>query len=136
MVHFTVACFVAKPWSRSEAECDLFMIQTITVFNVCFFVIMLDTRYWSLSQQGHLQPHSKSKAWQLSTQLQYGLLLGVLAKQNFFFFPFFLFFRNLTKVKQWSLQVSCNLGRKPECFQASFLQLLPLRLTCKNHCFT
>ena len=26
------------------------------------------TRCWSLSQQGHLQPHSKSKAWQLSTR--------------------------------------------------------------------
>ena len=35
---------------------------------VNFFVIML-TRYRSLSQQGHLQPHSKSKAWQLSTPL-------------------------------------------------------------------
>ena len=28
----------------------------------------MPTRYWSLSH-GHLQPHSKSKAWQLSTQL-------------------------------------------------------------------
>ena len=34
---------------------------------------MLST-YWSLSQHGQLQPHSKSKAWQLSTQLQNGLL--------------------------------------------------------------
>ena len=33
------------------------------------------TRYWSLSQQGHLQPHSKSKAWQLSIQLLDGLFL-------------------------------------------------------------
>ena len=31
------------------------------------FLSML-TRYWSLSQQGHLQPHSKLKAWRLSTQ--------------------------------------------------------------------
>ena len=28
------------------------------------------TRYWSLSQHCQLQPHSKSKAWQLSTQLK------------------------------------------------------------------
>ena len=33
---------------------------------------MLST-YWSLSQHGQLQPHSKSKAWKLSTQLQNGL---------------------------------------------------------------
>ena len=28
------------------------------------------TRYWSLSQHCQLQPNSKSKAWQLSTQLK------------------------------------------------------------------
>ena len=33
------------------------------------------TIYWSQSQQGHLQPHSKSKAWQLSIQLLDGLFL-------------------------------------------------------------
>ena len=32
------------------------------------------TKYWSLSQQGHLQPHSKSKASQPSTELQNGIL--------------------------------------------------------------
>ena len=37
--------------------------------NANFLVIML-TRYSSLSQQGHLQPHSKSKAWQLSKNLE------------------------------------------------------------------
>ena len=36
--------------------------------NVNCFVFKL-TRYWSLSQQGHLQPHFKSKAWQLNTEL-------------------------------------------------------------------
>ena len=36
--------------------------------NVNYFVIML-TKYWSLSQQGHLQSYSKSKAWQQSTLL-------------------------------------------------------------------
>ena len=30
------------------------------------------TRYWSVSQQVQLQPQSKSKAWQLGTQLQNG----------------------------------------------------------------
>ena len=39
--------------------------------NLNYFVITL-TRYWSLPR-GHLQPHSKSKAWQLSAQLQNGL---------------------------------------------------------------
>ena len=34
------------------------------------------TKYWSLSQQGHLQSYSKSKAWQQSTLL-YNDLLGV-----------------------------------------------------------
>ena len=29
----------------------------------------MPARYCSLSQQGHLQPHSKSRAWQLSTLL-------------------------------------------------------------------
>ena len=36
-------------------------------------VIML-SRYWSISQDSHLQPHSKSKAWQLSTQPQMAYL--------------------------------------------------------------
>ena len=60
IVHFTVLCLVAKPLIRSEAKGDLVMIQTLLLFK-CKFVIML-TRYWSLSQQGQLQPHSKSKA--------------------------------------------------------------------------
>ena len=42
--------------------------------NVNYYVIML-TRSWSLSQQGHLQPYSKSKAWQLiqSCKMVYSL---------------------------------------------------------------
>ena len=36
-------------------------------------VIML-TRYWPISQDSHLQPHSKSKVWQLSTQPQMAYL--------------------------------------------------------------
>ena len=49
------------------------------------------TRYWSLSQDGHLQPHSKSKAWQLvhncnviytcKTEEKYQVLKGHLAKR-------------------------------------------------------
>ena len=50
--HFTVACLVAKPLNRSEAKVDLVMIQTL-LSNANYLVIML-TRYWSLSQQGHL----------------------------------------------------------------------------------
>ena len=63
IVHF----LVAKPLNKSEVKVDLVMIKTC-FSNANFFVIML-TRYWSLSQQDHLQPHSKSKAWQLTTQL-------------------------------------------------------------------
>ena len=61
IVHFTVACLVAKPLNRSEAKGDLVMIQTSLFSNANYFVIML-IGYWCLSQQGHLQPHSKSKA--------------------------------------------------------------------------
>ena len=73
IVHVTVACLVAKPLNRSEAKGDFVMIQPCWFLNANYFVIML-TSYWSLLQQGHLQPHSKSKAWQLSTQLYNGLL--------------------------------------------------------------
>ena len=62
---FIVACLVAKPLNRSEAEDDLVMMKTVITND---FVIKL-TRYWSLSQHGQLLPDPKSKAWQLSTQL-------------------------------------------------------------------
>ena len=52
--------------NRSEAKVDLVMIQTLLLSKTNFFVIML-TRYCSLSQQGHLQPHSKSKATKYTT---------------------------------------------------------------------
>ena len=69
IVHFTVACLVAKSLNRSEAKGDLGMIQKRCCFsNTNYFVIML-SRYWFLSQQGYLQPYSKSKAWQVGTQL-------------------------------------------------------------------
>ena len=32
------------------------------------------TRYWSLSQPGHLQPHSKLKAWQLYTTVKWPIV--------------------------------------------------------------
>ena len=32
MVHFIVACLVAKPLNRSEAKGDLAMIQTLLLF--------------------------------------------------------------------------------------------------------
>ena len=68
IVHFTVAYLVAKPLNGSEAKVYLDMIQTLLLSNVNYLVITV-TRNCSLSQHGHLQPHSKSKAWQLSTQL-------------------------------------------------------------------
>ena len=43
-------------------------IQRCCPSNVNYFVTML-TRYWSLSQRSYFEPHSKSEAWQLSTQL-------------------------------------------------------------------
>ena len=69
ILHFAVAWLVAKPFNRSEAKGDLVMIQILLLLKCKLLVIML-TRYWSLSQQGHLQPHSKSKAWQLSKNLE------------------------------------------------------------------
>ena len=32
IVHFTVACMVAKPFNRGEAKVDLVMIQTLLLF--------------------------------------------------------------------------------------------------------
>ena len=67
IVQFTVMCLVA--FNRSEAKGELIMIQTLLFFKCKFHMLSCSLRYWSLSQQGQLQPHSKSKAWQLSTQL-------------------------------------------------------------------
>ena len=51
IVHFTVACLVAKPLKRGVKARGLVMIKTLLLNH---FVIML-TRYRSLSQHGHLQ---------------------------------------------------------------------------------
>ena len=67
IVQFTVACLVAKPLIRSEAKVDLVMIQTLLLFK-CKLPCCYANQVLVL-QQGHLQPHSKSKAWQPSTQL-------------------------------------------------------------------
>ena len=55
-------------WTGVRLGVTLLWYRRSCISNVNYFVLML-TRYCSLSQQGHLQPHSKSKAWQLSTQL-------------------------------------------------------------------
>ena len=60
-VHFTVAYFVAKPKTGVRLKVTLLCYKCCCFSNVNYFVIML-TKYWSLSQQGHLQLHSKSKA--------------------------------------------------------------------------
>ena len=59
VVNFTLSntCLVAKPLDRSEAKVTLLWYKTCCFSNVDYFVIML-TRNWSLSKQGHLQPHS------------------------------------------------------------------------------
>ena len=53
-------------WTGVRLRVTLLWYKPCCFSNVNYFVIML-TRYWSLSQHGQLQPHSKSKAWQLST---------------------------------------------------------------------
>ena len=53
--------------------------------NANYFVIIL-TWFWSLWQQGHLQPHSKSKAWHLSTQLYLAAINNIW--KEVFLFPF------------------------------------------------
>ena len=73
---FTVACLVPTPLNGSVAEGDFVMIKHSCLSNANYFVIKL-TRYWSLTLQGHLEPHSKSKAQKLSTQLQNSLLGGL-----------------------------------------------------------
>ena len=73
IVHFTVVCLIAKRLNRSEAKGDLVMIQILLLLKCKFFFVITLARYQSLSQQGHLQLHSKLKAWQLSKQLQKGL---------------------------------------------------------------
>ena len=65
MIHFTVVCLVAKPLNRSEAKVDLVMVQTLLLFK-CKLLCYLDTGLYHIKVT---QPHSKSKAWQLSTQL-------------------------------------------------------------------
>ena len=52
-VRLRVTLLWYKPYCFSKVNC---------------LVVML-TRYWSLLQRGYFQPHSKLKAWQLSTQL-------------------------------------------------------------------
>ena len=65
MVHFTVVCLVAKSSNMSEARGDVVMIQSKPCcfqMQINYFVIMPTTsRYWSLSQHGHLQPHSNQR---------------------------------------------------------------------------
>ena len=60
---------VAKPLSRMRPRVTRWWYKPCCFSNINYSVIML-SRYWSLSQHGRIQPHSKSKAWQLSTQLR------------------------------------------------------------------
>ena len=55
-------------WTGVRLWVTLLWYKPCYFSNVNDFVIML-TRYWSPSQHGQLQPHSKSKARQVSTQL-------------------------------------------------------------------
>ena len=54
IVHFTVACLVAKPLNRSEAKGDLVMIQTLLLFKyklLCYHAdqILVFITTWSTS---------------------------------------------------------------------------------------
>ena len=58
IVHFTVACLVAKPLNRNEAEGDLVMIQTLLLFKcklLCYhanwILVSITTRSPSASLQ-------------------------------------------------------------------------------------
>ena len=58
IVHFTVACLVAKPLNRSEAKGDLVMIQTLLLFKcklLCYhanwILVSITTRSPSASLQ-------------------------------------------------------------------------------------
>ena len=55
-------------WTGVRLRVTLLWYKLCCSSNENSFVIML-TRYWSLPQHGQLQSHSKSKAWQPSTQL-------------------------------------------------------------------
>ena len=61
-------------WTEVRLRVTLLWYKPSCFSNVNYYVIML-TRFWSLSQQGHLQPYSKSKAWQLihSCKMVYSL---------------------------------------------------------------
>ena len=61
-------------WTEVRLRVTLLWYKPSCFSNVNYYVIML-TRSWSLSQQGHLQPYSKSKAWQLiqSCKMVYSL---------------------------------------------------------------
>ena len=55
MVHFTVACLVAKPfWTGMRLRLTLLWYKRCYFSNVNYSVIIL-TGYWSLSQYGYLQ---------------------------------------------------------------------------------
>ena len=58
IVHFTVVYLVARPLNRSKAKVYLVMIQTLLLFTCKLLsIVIMPTRYWSLSQQGHLKPN-------------------------------------------------------------------------------
>ena len=55
-------------WRAVKLRMNLLWYKLCCFSDVNYFVIILN-RYWSLSWQGHLRSHFKSKAWQLSTKL-------------------------------------------------------------------
>ena len=68
--------------------------------NTNYFVIIL-TWFWSLWQLGHLQPHSKSKAWHLSTQLYLAAINNIW--KEVFLFPFWKLLRLIKPRLNWSV---------------------------------
>ena len=83
--------------------------------NANYFVIIL-TWFWSLWQQGHLQPHSKSKAWHLSTQLYLAAINNIW--KEVFLFPFLRVIAACkTKVKLKRLSICYHFQKFIQSFQ-------------------
>ena len=70
--HKAVVMVLPSLWTGVRLRLTLFWCKCCCFSYINYLVIML-TRYWSLSWHGHLQSHSKSKAWQLGTKQINGL---------------------------------------------------------------
>ena len=63
-----LCAWLSSLWTGVRLGVTLLWYKPCCFSNANYFVILLPG-YWSLTHQGHLQPHSKSKAWQISKPL-------------------------------------------------------------------